>query len=393
MQQIRENQEEDESIHSSPSFKTHLFSWITVLTHSIIDVAKSYVVSGSKISSSSSITPAYEGEYDIEVGTGIKSSLIKGILRVDVQDTGPGISKINQAKLFKSIVQFDTATLQGGKGSGLGLWISNAIMKHHNGKIGVKSSGIAGEGALFYIEIPAILVVTRIEQSLNAIITSQIHTRETDVSTHNRDVIQTIVDYEANQSCSHACIQSDDENDVISNVITPHNANDKFFDEITDMMLTNITSMKSFQRALIVDDSKLNRKMLAAAIDHFFDVIDQVENGELAVQIVKDMWSQKICYDVIFMDNLMPVMNGGQATQEIRQLGFSNPIIGVTGNIMENDVKNFLDMGATVVIGKPVTIEGLEKILFELKPQIREQNINNNSSHFDHHHHHNLNNI
>lgn len=149
-------------------------------------------------------------------------------------------------------------------------------MKHHNGKIGVKSSGIAGEGALFYIEIPAILVVTRIEQSLNAIITSQIHTRETDVSTHNRDVIQTIVDYEANQSCSHACIQSDDENDVISNVITPHNANDKFFDEITDMMLTNITSMKSFQRALIVDDSKLNRKMLAAAIDHFFDVIDQV---------------------------------------------------------------------------------------------------------------------
>lgn len=64
------------------------------------------------------------------------------------------------------------------------------------------------------------------------------------------------------------------------------------------------------------------------------------------------------------MDNLMPVMNGGQATQEIRQLGFSNPIIGVTGNIMENDVKNFLDMGATVVIGKPVTIEGLEKILF-----------------------------
>ena len=75
------------------------------------------------------------------------------------------------------------------------------------------------------------------------------------------------------------------------------------------------------------------------------------------------MWSQDLCYDIIFMDNLMPVMNGGQATQLIRQLGYQNPIIGVTGNIMENDIKNFLDMGATLVIGKPVSMEGLEKIL------------------------------
>lgn len=94
MQQIRELQEDSESIQSNVSFSSSLFSWFTVFTRSIVDIAKSYVVSGTKITSSSSVTPSYEGEYDIELGTGPLTSQVKGVLRVDVQDTGPGISKV-----------------------------------------------------------------------------------------------------------------------------------------------------------------------------------------------------------------------------------------------------------------------------------------------------------
>lgn len=259
-------------------------------------------------------------------------------------------------------------------------------MKHHDGKIGVKSSGINGEGALFYIELPATLMTTRIVeqqqsqqqqqqqnppnqqylQSTNVILTSQLNPHEINFSSHNQnECVHSYDEVEGNHSYSYAHVHSDDENEPVSQIIvTPHSVTgDKFFEDFTDRMLTNIKPKKLYHRTLVVDDSKLNRKMLIAAVDKFFDTIDQVENGELAVQMVKEMWSQNIYYDIIFMDNLMPVMNGGQAARLIRQFGYNNPIIGVTGNIMENDVQNFLEMGATIVIGKPVTIEGLEKNL------------------------------
>jgi hypothetical protein len=79
----------------------------------------------------------------------------KRILRVEVQDSGPGISAANQARLFDEIIQFDPNKLQGGQGSGLGLFISKGIMDLHGGRIGVSSQG-EGCGACFFIEIPII---------------------------------------------------------------------------------------------------------------------------------------------------------------------------------------------------------------------------------------------
>lgn len=87
--------EDPESSQSSISLKSTIISWFTYFTRSIVDIAKSYVISSSKLSSSS-ITPSYEGEFDlVEIGaTGFGCHQTKGILRVDVQDTGPGISKV-----------------------------------------------------------------------------------------------------------------------------------------------------------------------------------------------------------------------------------------------------------------------------------------------------------
>ena len=69
-------------------------------------------------------------------------------------------------------------------------------------------------------------------------------------------------------------------------------------------------------------------------------------------------------YDLILMDNIMPVMKGGEAAEKIRELGYVNPIIGVTGNLLEEDVAEFLKNGANTVIGKPVKFNTL-KLLFE----------------------------
>jgi CheY-like chemotaxis protein len=75
-------------------------------------------------------------------------------LRVQVIDCGPGISPENQRKLFNEIIQFDPNTLQGGGGSGLGLYISKGIVDLHGGSIGVFSEGEGSGGSCFFIDFP-----------------------------------------------------------------------------------------------------------------------------------------------------------------------------------------------------------------------------------------------
>lgn len=105
----------------------------------------------------------------------------KEFIRISVKDSGVGISKEDQRRLFREIVQFDAAKLQKGQGSGLGLWskfpimlslyfaprhllnlhvltflclaVSSRIVRLHGGKIGVESEG-DGTGSVFYIDLP-----------------------------------------------------------------------------------------------------------------------------------------------------------------------------------------------------------------------------------------------
>ena len=74
-------------------------------------------------------------------------------LRIEVADSGAGISTLDQSKLFGQYVQFNANKLQEGKGSGLGLWISKGIAELHGGIIGVYSEG-EGKGSTFYLDLP-----------------------------------------------------------------------------------------------------------------------------------------------------------------------------------------------------------------------------------------------
>ena len=67
--------------------------------------------------------------------------------------SGAGISEENQKKLFNEIVQFNPEKLQGGGGSGFGLFICKGIVDLHNGAIRVTSEG-EGKGSTFSLELP-----------------------------------------------------------------------------------------------------------------------------------------------------------------------------------------------------------------------------------------------
>ena len=84
-----------------------------------------------------------------------------------------------------------------------------------------------------------------------------------------------------------------------------------------------------------------------------------VENGDLCV----DEINSNDIYDLIFMDNQMPIMNGPETSKKIRELGYNIPIIGLTGNIMEDDINYFIQQGANEVLGKPTKKDKLNEIL------------------------------
>lgn len=81
-----------------------------------------------------------------------RENFILGKLKIVVEDTGCGISDVDRARLFKEIVQFTPEILQGGGGSGLGLYISNHIIQMHSGTIQAISEGV-GKGSTFVVEL------------------------------------------------------------------------------------------------------------------------------------------------------------------------------------------------------------------------------------------------
>src|SRR5262249_10723416 len=85
----------------------------------------------------------------------IKASNVNGSFEVAVRDTGPGISEVDQAKLFQEFQQADNSVTKKKGGTGLGLAISKRIIEMHGGKIWLES--VVGQGSTFSFALPVIV--------------------------------------------------------------------------------------------------------------------------------------------------------------------------------------------------------------------------------------------
>mgnify|MGYP001501835936 CR=1 FL=1 len=105
-------------------------------------------------------------------------------------------------------------------------------------------------------------------------------------------------------------------------------------------------------RILVADDNPVNQKLVYYTLKRFYD-IELASNGEEVISLVK---SKSI--DLILMDLAMPVMDGAQATEEIRQMEKDKntriPIIFITTSDIEKDRINCLSLGADDYLIKPV---------------------------------------
>merc|ERR1712127_291164 len=74
---------------------------------------------------------------------------------------------------------------------------------------------------------------------------------------------------------------------------------------------------------------------------------------------------QSVQYDCILVDYEMPVMNGPEACMAVREMGYTGFVVGVTGNLLPEDVGYFMDCGADSVLPKPFKYKDLEQLLME----------------------------
>ena len=254
-----------------------------------------------------------------------------GSIQIAVKDSGVGLSKDQLQQLFAEGVQFDANRLQHGGGSGLGLNIAKGLVEQHFGTIWAESEGI-GHGTTFIIELP--LYRLTLEELKNI----QEEDGRDSKSQHTGTT-------EATTTASGNMDSKDEE--------TPH-------------------------RILVAEDAASSRKMLIRLLERAGHTCVPATNGKEALEMIAaDIQvtdAGHIPIDTIMMDYEMPLLTGPEATQKIREIGYKGTIIGVTGNVLEEDVDFFKGHGADEVLPKPVSMDLIKKVFGkrELDRSLRE---------------------
>jgi CheY-like chemotaxis protein len=125
------------------------------------------------------------------------------------------------------------------------------------------------------------------------------------------------------------------------------------------------------KRVLLVDDVELNRKIARAMLKVTGIAIDDANDGSEAVK--KFEQSPENTYDIILMDVQMPIMDGYQASETIRNLPRQDakvvPIIALTANAFKDDIEKALKAGMNAHIAKPVKLDKIvDAITQHMKP-------------------------
>jgi CheY-like chemotaxis protein len=118
-----------------------------------------------------------------------------------------------------------------------------------------------------------------------------------------------------------------------------------------------------FGKVLVVDDLGMNLYVIRGMLSPYGLQIDTAISGHEAIEKVKSN-----TYDLVFMDHMMPVMDGVEATHEIRKLGPKYeklPIIALTANAVSGMKEMFLANGFNDFISKPIIIQELDELLKE----------------------------
>ncbi len=235
------------------------------------------------------------------------------LLKFAISDTGIGIEPEKQAQIFEPFMQADSSTTRQFGGTGLGLTISTYLIKMMNGKIWVKSE--VGKGTTIFFT-----VALSVDSSSNSEEGNALQSRSA-----SRDLVE--------RFSAHRNLTSTVERGL-------------------DEPSGNASELKSLH-VLLVEDNVINQKVASKFLYKKGYKLTVVTNGQDALDALTQTG-----FDLVLMDIQMPVMNGLEATRQIRlrenEAGGRIPIIAMTANAMSGDREECLDAGMDDYIAKPI---------------------------------------
>jgi signal transduction histidine kinase/CheY-like chemotaxis protein len=223
-------------------------------------------------------------------------------LRIAVSDTGIGLTEKQKSELFASFQQADSGMSRRFGGTGLGLAISRRVVELMGGEIGVESEPSKGSTFAFTVQLAR----------------GADFPGKTTEKTPPSPLFSSVKDGESGAKPE---------------------------------------SFEGF-RILLVEDVELNREIVISLLELTRLEIDCACDGLEAVRMFEAAPDR---YDMIFMDVQMPQMDGYEATQRIRALGFPKarlvPIVAMTAHVFSEDIEACLAAGMNDHVGKPLDLE------------------------------------
>ena len=225
-----------------------------------------------------------------------------------ISDTGQGMTEEQLETLYEAYARFNLSTNRFIEGTGLGLSITKSLVTMMNGEIVVVSE--LGVGSTFTIRLPQTKIGSKqIGKSIS-------------------------------ESLSKLRIS-----------------------ERAQMKRVQITQEPMpYGKVLIVDDIRMNITVAMGLLAPYTLHVESAESGFTAIEKVK---KGKV-YDVIFMDHMMPKLDGIETTKRLRSMGYAHPIVALTANALVGQANIFLEEGFDDFISKPIDIRQLNTVLNKL---------------------------
>jgi len=226
-----------------------------------------------------------------------------------IQDTGRGMTKEQVETMFDEYSRFTTETesVKLIEGVGLGMSIVRRLVEMMDGDVTVESE--AGKGTIFYV---------RIKQGVD------------DFSPIGKDVVKQLKKFKF------------------------HGKHVKGTDLVREYM--------PYGSVLVVDDVDTNLYVAKGFLSPYGLQIDTAISGFEAIDKIRSGAS----YDIIFMDHMMPQMDGMETTKLIRLMGYKEPVVALTANALVGRAEMFLSSGFDDFISKPIDIRQLNTCLNRL---------------------------
>ncbi len=375
------------------------------------------------ISNALKFTPA-DGSVEVTV------SFINDSLNINVKDTGVGIDEENLDSVFNAFTQVDNQLQKLSDGTGLGLSICKKLAEHMNAKVSVRS--IIGEGSTFTLSIPVgqyelASAVHQFDSRPFVNLRLALYNRnELDVKMQfferylsdlemNYTYINSLenlecdvlifVDSDLTKKESNKVVRLDipaiaimdyfddtyDDVENVTPIFSPFYCSkiyQSFLDALqlsvkNDEKIVREKTMKQFDaKILVAEDNEANQELIKIVLARYGIDFEMCENGQEAVDMYK-----RHSFDMLLMDEQMPVKTGSEASFEIITYEEDNalahtPIVTLTANVFKNTDHEELCECYDDFLGKPLSLKEFEKVIGKyLKETSPENDISSTEAH------------